>query len=309
MTRWLPVVAIVCMALVYHHGSAEACSYPPPFDLQEDLSQGLTGVPVSGVVPIYASVWAEGLTFQPSMTVRDPAGVEVGGALELGKWRVVWRSAAPLAPETTYSATLIVDMFQEIEFTFTTAANDAAPPLVINPGDLHLDEYHRPDRQVCCNAGESSCGGPWQECWTRTVVTEVELWGRFSVDREAARYYQFEGEAEGARSAYATAHSTGEGTFAAHFVERDSDYCLTVRARSLASGADVAETICQNAAALVEALPFEPDQPDYSMCDEPPFDPETGEEIETGGCNTGGGGPAPFLLALVVLGLLRRRFR
>jgi len=307
MKRWLVLVAVACAPVVYDVGSAEACPISPPFEVNEDLRPGLIGVPVQGVVPIYASVREDELTFPPTMTVLDPGGVEVSGSLEYVAFRAVWRSGAALTPNTTYTATLVYGMLQQVEFTFTTAASDVTPTLDISDGDLHLSESHRADEEVCCNSGESSCGGPWTECWTRTVTTEVALWGQFSVPVDAARYYLLEGEAPGARVARANAHASGEGSFSASFVERGDQYCMTIRASSLLGGADVTKLICQSSAALEFAEPFQPDQPNYGICDEPPYNPETGEEVDTGGCNSGGGGTLTLLAMLLALGLMRRR--
>lgn len=306
MVRWFLAGVMVWAAVAYLRAPAEACSYREPFELAEDVRAGLTGIPVSGVVPIYASVWQPGTVDPPEITVRDPDGAEIGGRFELYEQRAVWRSDAPLSPATTYAVTLVVDRFGSHEFTFTTATTDDTPPLVLRDIEVNLGESHRAERQICCNSGESSCGGPFLTCWTQTVVTEVDLWGTFSYDVEAARYYVFDGEATGATDVYAHAFADGRGWFSANFTRRGEEYCTTVRARSLVGGPDVTRTLCLGAAALEEEEPFTPAQPDYGECDEPPFDPDTGEPVDTG-CSAGGAGAAPLLVILAALGVRRRR--
>lgn len=302
------VSALALCVMTVEAKPVEACSYSPILSLNEDLSEGLVGIPVSGILPIYAHVSSDEPSEQPSLTVQTLGGVIVSGTLDKGRFRLFWRSDAPLSPNTTYQATLAGSENDPISFSFTTAENNEVPELQITPGELYLGELHRSENEACCYTGaESSCGGPWLECWTRTTITTVDFWAQFSIDKEIARYYLLEGEAAEAVSVHTTIGSSGETGIVAEFSERAGEYCAALRVRSLVDGTQTTETFCQSAEGLVEAAPFVAEEPNFAICADPPFDSQTGEEIATSGCSTSGGNSGLFLSFLMLLGLIGRR--
>lgn len=282
---------------------AEACSYPPPIQIDDDLSQPITGVPTSGVVPLYVQARLEEVEGgYPRMTVVDAGDTAVGGALELSPTRLLWRADSPLAPESTYRATLELSSWDTVELTFTTGATDAAPRLALEPMQVDLREISRADEEICCDSGINSCGfEEYEHCWTQTATYLPSLEVVLEVDRVAARYYRFEFEAPGADASYSGVGSRYGSWASATFPSQRAEYCVTFRALSLTGGGDVERTVCRAHETIESLPPFRSETPDYSMCDDAPVDPETDEEIDTGGCSTGGGCAPALALCLVAL--------
>lgn len=306
------LAAITALAGLAYPRQADACSFPPPIQIDEDLTVPLTNIPTSGVVPIYVHALPEEVEpGYPIMTVLDDGDSEVSGTIDLGPNRLVWRASAALLPDSTYAATLELSSWDVVTFSFTTAAGADTPALELTPGDIHLEEISHATERICCDPVINSCGGQdYEHCWAQAADYLPFLTVNFEADQDAARFYQFDVETPGAgRSSSGVSPKYGSTAWAA-FYDRLDDYCITLRARPLTGGADVERTVCQSDAALVELPPFVPEEPDASQCDEAPVDPATGVEADLGGCAAGPGSqPGTWWLLLGVAFALSARSR
>ena len=294
---------------------SEACSPPPPVQLEETH---VDGIPVAGVVPIrvYGS---PGLVDEVEVAVFD-GQVEVAGSFELFLDRLVWRSAAPLAAETTYRM-VITDNYSgdEFEVTFETASADAPPPPEPPLGaERVLRETERPRSQICCDEALGSCeSSAYWFCWAQSYDYLPTLDLTFAIEDDVRRYWSIVVTADGA----SVDNRVGHDSYASALFEDpgQADYCATVTATSLLDGTVIEREHCADAAELVPTERSEPEEPEPELCEGPLVDGQTGEEIDEdviddltrdgGGCSAGGGGGLFLSLAALAPFMRRRRRR
>jgi MYXO-CTERM domain-containing protein len=292
---------------------SEACSPPPPVQLEETH---VDGIPVAGVVPIL--VWGNpGQVDQVAVAVFD-GEVEVAGTFELFSDRLVWRSEEPLAPETGYRM-VITDFYlgDGLEVTFETAAADAplppAPPLA---AELELRELERAASEICCDEAIGSCeSSAYWYCWAQSYEYPAALYLTFDIEDDVRRYWSYDLSGQAAAVVNDVGLANGAGAIF-EGAPRD-EYCVTVTATSLLDATAIEREHCAGAAELVPTQRSEPEALEPELCEGPLVDGDTGEEIDDdvvdhltegdGGCSTGGGGG--LWLALAALAPLRRRRR
>lgn len=328
------VAAVVasCLVLAARSERAEACSPPPPVWIAEAVGVPITGVPVQGVVPVFAET-DPSAAHEIVVTVLDEEELPVAGSVELLPRRLIWRSEAPLMPEATYRLVVEIEGWGDevSEVMFTTAAEGAPlPPAPELAAGWTLGEEERADQTLCCDTGDvGTCDfEEYAHCWAQAYEYRPRLSLTHDIDDDARRYVTFAVSAAGAEVAQRL-DAPGSNSAAAVFAARQVSYCATVSATSLLDGAVTAAQTCANDAELVPAEPSGAQEPDPSMCEGPLVDGETGEEVswpfgngdgagdggddeddQVMGCAAGGGGSAALgLLAFVPLLLRRRRSR
>lgn len=329
MLRLASAAAIASALLVARPTPADACQPPPPVTISEPLYP-ITGVPVSGVVPIF--VYADpSAAADVTVTVRDLDDAVVTGTFELQRYRLVWRADAPLAPQTTYALAIDVTSWGDhIEATFTTgAADDPTPGAPALDAARTLTERETVADSICCDPWIGSCDWPeYDSCWTQDYEYLPGLALSMTIDDDIRRYWSFETIAGGAETS-SDVDWIGGTTVDAVFSGLRTEYCVVVKATSLLDPSDVVQRKhCAPDSERVVAERSEPEEPDPNACEGPLVDGETGEMIpgyedepppydgmelgdEDGGCSAGGGGAGgtAWLVLLAALGLVVYRRR
>jgi hypothetical protein len=304
----IALVAASGAALLMHPLRAEACQIPPGVLLFDELADGLTGIPVSGVVPIY--VLAEPDRSEPGyprMVVRL-GGQEIAGDVEVTYYRLIWRAAAPLEPNTTYTAILTPSSWESVTFTFTTGVDNSIPSLFLYLRSIDFGERYEVTDRICCDPVVDTCGSQdYTHCWVQSAEAVPTLSLAFELAPEAARYYSFEYQAPGAASSVSYVGYRYGGGVTARYTDRRDEYCITVRALSLTGSDEFERTVCRADSDMITLPPFAPQAPYFADCEEAPVDPDTGEVIDTGGCTAGAGAAAWWLPVLIVAASRRRR--
>lgn len=322
MNRMITLLAAAAGVVIVLPGSrqADACSREGPLVLVEQ-SMALTEIPTSGLVPIYVRSRTEEVPEgYPRVGVYGQFGVPVDGTVDLTRYRLTWRAAKPLAPQTTYAMTIEASEWEHYELSFTTALDDAIPPLTLAPSDSFVREFSYPTASICCNHSVDSCSDDrYEHCWTQTADYRPTYAVSFELDRDSARFYQFVHDAPGAAESHNSVGFIGGGEVRATYPTRLGEYCVTLTATPLAGGVPVENTMCLGDAATIALPPFVPEQPTYEQCRDAPVNPETGEEVDRDDNSPGSGcgvsGKCSLGAALLAFGLLfgsstrRRRSR
>ena len=317
----LPVLAAALVAswvvLAAHPPRADACSPPPAIWVNEPVGEAITGVPVQGVVPIFSEN-EPGFEDLIVVTVLDAGDQVVAGSVELLRYRLVWRSDAPLAPDATYRMQIEDDWGQVTEVVFVTAEEGAPAPAAPSlEGSVQLGEEVRADEQFCCGSGEiDTCSGEeLDHCWAESYTYLPRLSLSLGIDDDARRYAVFTVEASGGE-ARQQLDAIGVQSADAVFGGRQETYCVTVNATSLLDGSVVSAQRCASDGELQPADPAQPEEPDLSLCgggddydDDEPWDGDDYDDGSPdwlhgdggGGCAAGGAGGGGGLLGLLAL--------
>lgn len=302
----LALIAAAVVASAEHR--AEACSPPLPVVIDDPaLAEGLAGVPASGPLVVLATnnlEWATGEDLDAvAFVVVDESGTELEGVTEVTGSRVAWRPASPLAPLTTYRATLNLGWWQSpMTFDFSTADAGATFELTADPDSTQLREETRALSTSCCEVDTEvgDCG--WMQCWAREQAVYPVLRLDYS-DAERRRYRDISVLAAGA-----TVEPSRFGRSIPVVFKAGASFCAQVTATSIIDGSQVTAEVCADPADLVPLEgPIEPVEPE---CSGPEIDEDTGEEIDGGGCSTSGGSSgAALLLVILAIADLGRRWQ
>lgn len=283
----------------------------------EPDGQPITGIPVSGVVPIFASIYPSGE--EVTVTVTDPDGQPVAGTAEYFTERLVWRADQPLEPNTVYHMTIEDEWSTPQMLEFTTGAADDQVGQPVLEATRALTEAERVVDSICCASGSiNTCTGEpeYDTCWAQEYEYKPLLLLELDIDDRVRRFWRFEAVDADASSVDSSLDTVGgKGVSAVYSGGRDR-YCVTVIATSLITGDEVSARHCAPDSELSPVDRSEAEQPDGAACDGDLVDGETGEEIppevidevidEEGGCSAAGGprGGALVAAALLLVALL-----
>lgn len=321
------VGSLLAAAAVTTPERADACSPPPPLTIidQEPLFE----VPPDGPVPIYVYLFAVDLIVE--VTDSDGAvidgsfvtdGRNVGTPFESLDGRVIWTPTEPLAPETTYTMTLI-DAFESwtesIEFT-TATATTAPPSATFDIDELAFAEFYYMSTQTCCGEPEvDSCGTEYPtDCYTTAYDNAYSLTATL-VPQELDMRYATASASVDAPGATVTVTPQSSGVrVRARFADLLPENCVTLTMTSLLDGQERVEELClADSAAILDT--DERQTYDPNICSEvvepecivDPASCEPEPEPATGCAATHPATGAVWLLALLfaALGWRRRRLQ